>query len=503
MAGEGEGKLDVSRRSLLKAGLAAAAAGASGCLSEGGPAAAGAAAAKSNRRGKLNVISIILHDSGQEFGCYGKPVKTPGLDALAAEGVVFTNHFCNSTPCSPARGALMTGQFAHHNGLIGLVNKGWDIPHHKLTIVDHFNNAGYETVRCGLQHERHPKDRRAMRYQKTFSTRGHKDPEKRQISVERVTAAAKGYLEGRKASDKPFYLNMGIFENHAPWSRRCYKPFMPDPAKAELPAFLPDIAPIRKQWAAFLGALLYTDKTLGEFFEFLTTSGIDKDTLVIFTVDHGVSFPRAKTTCYEAGMETALVMKLPGAIKAGAKLDQMVSHVDLMPTILDACGLPAVENVDGRSFWALLTGGEYEPNKYIYTERNFHEDYDPMRSVRDERYKYIRNFSARPDRLTVAECEAMDSKTRVNLWLARSKRPRSLEELYDLANDPHETVNLADQAELARVKKRLRDELFRWMNATGDYLAGADQDEAILDMARQIRWTVGDDKLPARRGGRK
>ncbi len=461
-------------------------------------------AAKGAKAGpKLNVIHVILHDAGQEFGCYGAAVKTPGVDALAAEGAVFTNHFCNSTPCSPARGCIMTGQFSHANGLIGLTNKGWNIPPAKRTLVDHFNDGGYETVRCGLQHERNYRGRELMRYQKKFSTRGHKDPERRQISVERVCKAAKKYLTDRKGSDKPFFLNMGAFEIHAPWSRKFYRPFRPDPADVKLPPFLPDVPKIRKMWANYVGAMLYTDKTLGDFFEFLRANGHEENTLVCFTGDHGVSFPRAKSTLYEAGLRVPLVMKLPGVIKPGSRPEHRVSHVDLLPTYLEACGLAIPDDVQGKSYWPVLTGAKYEPNEYTYAERNFHEDYDPMRSVRDKRYKYIRNFSSRPDRLTVAEVEDMDPDKVKNLWLTRSKRPRPLEELYDLANDPHETKNLAGQADLAPVKKRLRDELFRWMVDTVDYLRGADQDEEILNMARQIRWTTGGDQRPARRGGRK
>ncbi|MHC4718322.1 MAG: sulfatase-like hydrolase/transferase, partial [Planctomycetota bacterium] len=172
MAGEQDSGGGLDRRSFLKAGLAAAAAGAGGCVGTDRAAWGGVALAASRKRNGLNVIQIILHDTGQAFGCYGMEVKTPHVDAFAAEGVRFSNHFCNSTPCSPARGCVMTGQYAHHNGLIGLVNKGWDIPDGVPTVVDHFNDAGYETVLCGLQHERHPRKGNAMHYRKRFSTRG-------------------------------------------------------------------------------------------------------------------------------------------------------------------------------------------------------------------------------------------------------------------------------------------------------------------------------------------
>ncbi len=488
MAGDGTSGGGLNRRSFLKAGLVAAAAGAGGCLGSAPIAGPAALASTGRRRNGLDVIQVILHDAGQEFGCYGKPVKTPHVDALAAEGVRFSSHFCNSTPCSPARGCVMTGQHAHHNGLIGLVNKGWDIPDGVPTMVDHFNDADYETVLCGLQHERHPRKGNAMHYRKRFSTRGHKDPEKRQISAERVCRAARRYLEGRQKGDKPFYLNMGIFETHAPWSRQCYKPHIPAARTVKMPPFLPDLPLMRKPWAAFMGALTYTDLCLGEFFNFLKTSGLDRNTLVVFTVDHGVSFPRAKSSVYEAGMETAMIMKLPGVIKAGRVADELVSHVDLMPTLLDACGLEIPDELDGGSYWPLLTGKAYQPHRYVFTERNFHENFDPMRTVRDKRYKYIRNFSARPDRPSVKEFETM-GLTRMNqFWLAASKRPRPLEELYDLDADPHETVNLAGKGELRTVKKRLRDALFAWMNQTGDFLRGADQDEPIMDMKREMKW---------------
>ncbi len=479
---------NVSRRSFIKAGLAGAT-GAAVSDHQSAPAAAQPTPVAPPKTGsKLNVIQIIIHDAGQEFGCYAKPVNTPGIDALAAEGVVFANHYCNSTPCSPSRGCLMTGQYAHRNGLIGLVNQGWNIPDHVQTTVDYFNQGGYETVLCGLQHERHwRRGSRPMRYQKRFSTRGHKDPEKRQISAERVAAAARRYLLDRKKGDKPFYLNMGFFEIHAPWNRKCYKPFMPDPQSVELPPFLPDLPVVRQNYAASLGALGFTDQVLSEFCQFLKTSGLEDNTLVIFTTDHGVSFRRAKSSLYEAGMEVALIMKLPGVIKPGLVVDEMTSHIDLLPSTLQACSLAVPDDLDGSSFWGLLTHRQYTPNKYVFTERNFHENFNPMRAVTDGRYKYIRNFSKRPDMPTVKEFEGMDIKHMGDYWSVSSKRPKPLEELYDLANDPHETVNLADSADHQKVRERMTQELYRWMYRTNDFLRGADQPEQIIDMARELK----------------
>ena len=104
---------------------------------------------------KPNILYLIPHDIGPTLSCYGHPdVKTPNLDRLAAEGARFTDHFCASTCCSPSRGTLMTGRYAHSHGLMGLVNRSWSLPESERTIVDHLNEAGYETVHAGLQHER-------------------------------------------------------------------------------------------------------------------------------------------------------------------------------------------------------------------------------------------------------------------------------------------------------------------------------------------------------------
>ncbi|KKL71367.1 hypothetical protein LCGC14_2095610, partial [marine sediment metagenome] len=452
----------VSRRNFIKASLAGAAMVGSGCVpaDESASTAAHAAPVVAAARGKrLNVIQVILHDAGQHFGCYGQKVSTPGIDALAAQGAIFTNHFCNSTPCSPARGCVMTGQYAHRNGLIGLVNKGWDIPPHTQTLVDRMNDAGYETVRCGLQHERHPRNRNAMRYQKNFATRGSKDPERRQISVERVTAAAKLYLKARDAT-RPLYLNMGVFETHAPWTRRFYKPFAPKPEDVAMPAFLPDVPVIRKGYAAFLGALSYTDSVLGDFFRFLDDSGLEADTAMIFTADHGDAtgshrhFEKAGTM-YDEVYRVPLIVQPPAGPR-GVEVRQFVRLMDLMPTIVELAGADAPESIDGRSLTPLMTGRP--PDDWpdaVYCEHHG-EVWGLMtqRMVRTHRWKYVFN-------------------------------PHDLDELYDLSSDPAELTNLIDSRAHDDVLSEMKARLMGWNDATGDVFTW-----------NWVRWTFPDPVPP-------
>lgn len=157
--------------------------------------------------------------------------------------------------------------------------------------------------------------------------------------------------------------------------------------------YLPDRPEIREQIANLNGLISATvDRAVGEVLAALEDAGIDDETLVVFTTDHGLAFPRAKGTCYDPGIEAAFVARLPGVIDGGEGYDDLTSHVDVLPTILDLLDLSSPDGIDGRSFLPLLTGGDYVPREHVYAEMTWHERYAPMRSIRTDRYKYVRNF---------------------------------------------------------------------------------------------------------------
>jgi arylsulfatase A-like enzyme len=398
----------------------------------------------------LNILHFICHDLGRELACYANPtIPSPNLDAFAGESMRFTRYFAASTPCSPSRGCIMTGKYAHANRLMGLVNRGWDLPASQRTIVDALNDAGYHTANIGLQHER--KDRTENRYAYEWTE---------SMDAKAVAVRVGEYLE---EVSQPFYINAGTFEVHLRFDQPQYTP--DDPDAVQLPSYLPDVPENRLERARFHGAIRYMDEAFATILDALDRTGHTDDTIVVFTTDHGEAFPRAKSTLYDPGIGTTLIIRHPEG-KAGVS-DALLSNIDLMPTLLEAVGVPVPEEVQGRSFLGLLAGGEYTPRAEIFAEKNYHDHYDPMRCVRTQRYKYIRSFKDMPN-LPLPKDILESVMAKALRGDANAPRPR--EELYDLHDDPGEETNRIDEPALTDVRRDLVARLDAWMRDTKDPL---------------------------------
>lgn len=422
-------------------------------------AAQGAGAAKPGAR--PNILFIIVHDLGTALSCYGEPaVRSPRLDALAGEGVRFVNYFCSSTPCSPSRGCIMTGRWAHCNGLIGLANRGWSLPAGERAIVDYMSAAGYYTVLFGGQHERSGGWTAYPAYKETGK------PGK--ATADKVAGEVCDFLQRWDPARGPFFINAYSQDVHAPWDRPEFQGKY-DPEALRPPAFLPNIPAIRKDLSTFYGSIEFMDGQMGKIFDTLREKGLAENTILVFTTDHGVGLPRAKSTLYDPGLTTALIVRWPGHVKPGQVSEHIIPNVDLLPTLLELAGQPVAPEIQGRSFAPVLLGGGYTPNEQVFAERNYHDDYDPMRAVRTTRYKLIRNYAARNRYKLLAEATAEDTPS----TLRNSGVARPYEELYDLQKDPLEQKNVAEDPACAATLKEMQGRLDKWMRDTGDYMRGA------------------------------
>ncbi|MFC1735058.1 sulfatase [Candidatus Hydrogenedentota bacterium] len=402
----------------------------------------------------MNVLHFICHDLGRQLNCYGdKSVTSPNIDALAAEGVLFENYFAASTPCSPSRGCIQTGKYAHSNGLIGLVNRGWDMQEEQRSIVDYLNAAGYSTSHFGFQHER--KDTAKNRYGKEVSV----GPTHIEAVVDKVVE----HLKTEAAGSQPFYINAGTFEVHLPFDRDCYEE--DDPETVFVPSYLPDNTDVRKELARFHGAIKYMDKHFGRIVDALKENGLIDDTIVIFTTDHGAAFPRAKSTLYDPGIGTALIMRFPESMNMKGRKKELLSNIDLVPTLLDLLGLSIPEDIQGRSFHGLLIGGTYAEREDIFAEKNYHDSFDPVRCIRTRNFKFMRNYEPAPRIPLPVDIErSIASNT---MW-ADAYDPHPPEELYDLDNDPAELNNLAEDSAYSELRNNLNARLQQWMEDTDD-----------------------------------
>ena len=406
-----------------------------------------------------NVLIVHCHDLGHHLGCYGKPcVSSPNLDAFAASGVRFVNSFCTAPSCSPSRAALFTGRYPHNNGVMGLChwNFAWDLNPGEKHLAQILREAGYETAAFGALHETRSGPVRAG-YDRFI---GHADA---------ITATdnAIAFLRQRQ-TDKPFYLSVGYFEPHRvapagnPGGDQDFigSHIQPDASRGvEIPGYLADTPGTRRELAELQGAIRHADAQFGRLLKAVD----EQNTLVIFTSDHGIAMPRAKCSLYDPGIEVALLVRWRGW--QGTR-DELVSNIDIVPTVLETLGLPVPANVQGRSFAPLLAGHPYTPRTEIFAEMTYHDYYDPRRCIRTATHKLIANFTTAPAFMDPSQSWRPRSDTVVPQNHALSYHEHI--ELYDLRHDRWEHVNLAKQPGQAGVRRELLSRLRRHLIETDD-----------------------------------
>lgn len=424
-----------------------------------------------------NVVVVHPHNLGRYLGCYGKAVETGNVDEIAREGVRLENYFCTAAHCSPARGSMWTGNYPHNNGLIGLAHLGWELNDDETTLVEYLADAGYETYLFGLQHV--ASDPARVGYQ-------HVEGSVHEFSVDEpahdVAGDVEDFLADAAKEAQPFFASIGFSEVHRePRVDRCldcgwtfdiegYE--SDDPADVEPLPYLPDRPGIREDLADFHGMVRAIDEAVGRVADALERSGLEEDTLFVFTTDHGIGFPRSMGTCYDPGVEAAFCARWPGHIEGGGVLPELLSGVDFAPTMLDLVGEKVPEGLDGRSFAPLLEGEEYEPREHVYLEFTWHSKYNPMRAVRTNRYKYVLNVGDVPLVYIPAPIFSSEAGKEMRDEYYGEQRPE--EELYDLSRDPHEKDNLIGDPEYADVAAELRETVEAWMETTDDRLLEGD-----------------------------
>lgn len=421
-----------------------------------------------------NICLIHCHDLGQYLGCYGVDIETPRIDALATEGALFENHFTTAPQCSPSRASLMTGRHPHENGLMGLAHGAWELHDEERVLPQYLSEAGYSTYLFGLQHVTEYTDR--LGYDGIHS-KGilspdapaaiHEVDRAREVSDAFATALSGGDL------DSPFFASIGFFELHRMENDDGMFVFSDDRYEAADPEnvdplpYLPDDPDIRHDLAEMYGMVRAIDDAVGTVLDALDAAGLD-DTLVLFTTEHGLAMPGAKGSVRDPGIEGALLVRHPDLIEAGARYDELVSNVDVLPTILDLLAEPIPDRVSGRSFLPLLAGEECAPRDRLFSGMTWHDTYNPMRAVRTERFKYIRNFWCLPEVYLTNDVSHSPSGKVVRTEFERPTRP--YEQLFDLKSDPHERENVVEDPNYGEAATELREQLHEWMHATDDPL---------------------------------
>jgi arylsulfatase A-like enzyme len=400
-----------------------------------------------------NILYLHSHDTGRWVQPYGYPVPTPNIQLLADQGVLFREGFCAVPTCSGSRACLLTGQYGHNNGMLGLAHRGFSLNDYSQHIVHTLHDAGYWTALIGEQHISKRPD--VIGYDHVVKVEKH--------HVETVAPIAIDLL--RDPPSRPFFMSVGFFETH----REFFEPTSAqDALYSRPPENLPDLPETRRDIAAFKASARSLDQGVGTVLDALNSSGLTDNTLVILTTDHGLAFPGAKATLYDRGLGVMYILRGPGGFTGGRVVDAMVSHLDIYPTVCDLIGVEHPPWLQGKSLLPLMRGEVDDLRDVLFAEATFHAAYEPQRAVRTPRWKYIRRFDGR-DRPVLPNTDDSLSKD-VLLRFGWAERKVDEEQLFDLVADPNEAQNLAYEPAYASELAELRAHLQRWMEETEDPL---------------------------------
>ena len=417
-----------------------------------------------NAAGKPNVVVFLADDLGyadcSPFG--GKEVPTPNMVRLAKDGMTFTHAFVSSPSCAPAGRHCSPPWIPMRNG--AMLN-------HARPKADtrkwpaYFQELGYEVVAIGKV--AHYAQVTGYGFDHASHFKYHED--------ECVAEAVK-WLEKRK-SEAPLCLLVGTNWPHVPWPKGATV------SVDSVPPTLVDTKETREARGRYLTAVASADRDLGLVYD-AARKHLGDDVLFAFTSDHGSQFPFGKWNCYDAGVRTPLLLSWPGRVRAGSTTAAMVGWVDLLPTLLDACGAKLPERVSGTSFLKVLTGmaDTHRVKVFLTHSGDGTMNEYPIRAVRTDAWKYIRNLDpAREHHTHVDKGNAgADGRYYWDSWVAKAKtddtaaavvkryHTRSAEELYDLVADPFELQNVAADPKQADRLKALSKDLDGWMKANGD-----------------------------------
>lgn len=423
-----------------------------------------------------NILLIVSEDNGPELGCYGEPtVQTPVLDRLAAQGVRFDRAYVPQAGCSQSRAAFLTGLYPHQNGQIGLAT--WKFRMYRAdtpNMVRSLKQAGYRTGLIGKLHV-NPESAFPFDFKAISSAN---------FNRKKVHDYARQAGRFIGAGDAPFFLSVNYPDAHRPFlSQVAGLPAQPLSAKEVKPLayFGLDTPELRQQTADYYNCMQRLDQLVGELLAQLESSGKAGNTLVVYIGDHGADLLRGKRTSYEGGLRIPMVIRWPGRVKPAQVRQDLVSTIDLLPTMLEATGVPAIRALPGRSLLPLLQDEGKKWRSHLFAEYHLHSAHNfyPQRSVCTKRFKLIQNLMpgvVNPgcdftlDRffagLVKTIARAPDA---VRGAYARMRHPPAFE-LYDLDADPYEFTNLADRPEQEAVLASLKRELADWRRRTGDPL---------------------------------
>jgi len=436
-----------------------------------------------------NVLWIVSEDNGPHLGAYGDGyARTPTLDALAEEGVRYTNASSNAPVCAPARSTLITGMYAPSLGSQHMRSRAV-LPDHVRLLPQYLREVGY------------------------YCTNNAKEDYNFQTPAGAWDESSPQAHWRHRSAGQPFFsvFNIGVTHESRIWPKGDGKTEH-DPGAVTIPPYHPDVPETRRDWAQYYDNLSALDSRVASILGELAEDGLADDTIIFYFSDHGPGMPRGKRWLYQSGLHVPLIIRIPercrdqAPAERGGEVERLVSFVDFAPTVLSVAGIPIPEHMQGRAF---LGPREAHPRRYTFGYRDrMDERYDMSRSVFDGRYKYIRNYL--PHRAQAQYLEYQWRMPTMQVWeglyeagalsgaqSAFFERKPTLE-LYDVRADPFEVNNLASSLPHRTVLERLNRVHREWMLAVRDLGLLPEDDlrrrageEAEYDMARDpLRYPI-------------
>ncbi|MDX1641966.1 MAG: sulfatase [Balneolaceae bacterium] len=403
-----------------------------------------------------NIIIFVADDaSWRDSGAYGnKVIQTPNIDALAEGGLLFENAFLTTPQCSPSRISVLTSLYPHATGAEDL---HMPLPSGTKILPGYLSEVGYYTGHMLKTHYGPNADAQFDWYS------------------ENLSEDFPSFLD--EASGDPFFLWVGFSDPHRPYERA---PEIHLPEDVIVPPYLVDNEETRKDLARYYNEISRMDGQIGRFLDELKNRNLTENTLVIFFSDNGAPFPREKGTLYDSGIKTPLIFYWPANINEGLIYDGLTSIIDLTPTLLDITGIDVPEEMQGNSIRPVLSDTSLPGREAVFSERNWHDADEHIRSMRTKRYKVVRNeaytelphgtpadIGGSPSFRSLIELKNNDQLSHSQSRLFQVPRPRV--ELYDLQNDPWEVNNVASHPEYWQLARELSAQLDDWMEKTDDF----------------------------------
>lgn len=407
-----------------------------------------------------NILWISSEDNGPQLGCYGDTYSnTPNLDRLASRSIRYTSCWSNAPVCAPARTTIITGMWPTSLGAQHMRSEV-RLPDDIKLFPQLFRAAGYYCTNNAKE------DYNLIKPGKVWDE-----------------SSNKAHWRNRQ-KNQPFFAVFNFQTTHESQIRSRPHKAKHDASQVFVPPYHPDLPDVRRDWAQYYDKIEEMDQQVGGVLKQLEEDGLAEDTIVVYFGDHGSGMPRSKRWLYQSGLHVPLIVHIPAKYKAlaqgtaleGSTVDELVGFIDLAPTMLSLAGIDIPKTMQGRAI--LGPQRSAEPEYMVAFRDRMDERYDCSRAIRDHQYLYIRNWL--PYRPQGQYLEYMFQTPTTLAWKKAFEegklneaqsffwKPKPTEELYDLAKDPYQTINLADQKDHEATLQLMRQRLREWTLSTRD-----------------------------------